>query len=318
MSDQAILECVPNFSEGRDTDKVRSIISAMRTEGAHLLDWSMDPDHNRSVVTIAGRPAAVVEAALRGAGEAARLIDLRSQRGVHPRIGAADVLPFTPVSGISLDQAALHARKAGEQLWERYGIPVYFYGAAAARPDRAQLEDVRRGQFERLRELAVSDPSRRPDIGGPGLHPTAGATAIGARKYLVAYNLYLKRPDVAAARTIARAIRASGGGLSGVKAMGVMANGRAQVSMNITNLDAVSMGDVFRKASLLAVTQGTKIADGELIGLLPNRAYEQDSEWVRLLIGFMPKEKILERRLESPLAWPGEESTPPRAEVKPS
>lgn len=318
MSEEAILECIPNFSEGRDADKVQSIVGAMRVEGVHLLDWSMDADHNRSVVTIAGSPAAVVEAALRGAGEAARLIDLRRQRGVHPRIGAADVIPFAPVSGISLDQAALHARKAGEQLWERYGIPVYFYGAAAARPDRAELEDVRRGQFERLRELAISDPTRHPDVGGPGLHPTAGATAIGARKYLVAYNLHLERPDAAAARTIARAIRASGGGLAGVKAMGVMVNGRAQVSMNITNLDAVSMGDVFRKASQLAAAQGARIADGELIGLLPSQAFEQDSDWVRLLIGFTPDEKILERRLEAPLAWPGEESTPSTAEVKPS
>lgn len=318
MNGDEVLECIPNFSEGSDAGKVRSIIKAMRTEGVLLLDWSMDPDHNRSVVTIAGKPSAVIDAAVRGAGEAARLIDLRTQHGVHPRIGAADVIPFAPVSGISLDQCALYARKAGEQLWNHHGIPVYFYGAASSRPDRAELADVRRGQFERLRELATSDPARRPDIGGPELHPTAGASAIGARKFLVAYNLYLDKPDVGAARTIARAIRASGGGLAGVKAMGVMVKGRAQISMNITDLEAAGMGEVFQRASLLAAAQNAKVAEGELIGLLPKQAYEPDSEWLRLLVGFRPEEKILEYRLESPLAWPGDESTPPNAEEKPS
>lgn len=316
MSEDALLECIPNFSEGSDAGKVQAIVSAMHVEGVRLLDWSMDADHNRSVVTLAGHPAAVMEAALRGAGEAARLIDLRVQHGVHPRIGATDVIPFTPISGISLDQCALYARRTGEELWKRYQIPVYFYGAASSRPDRVELEDVRRGQFEGLRELAIHDPGRRPDIGGPGLHPSAGATALGARKYLVAYNLHLDKPNIGVARAVARAIRASGGGLAGVKAMGVMVKGRAQISMNITDLDGVTMGEVFQKASLLAAAQGARIADGELIGLLPQQAYEPESDWVRLLVGFKPAEKILETRLDSPLAWPGEEM--PIAEEKSS
>ena len=162
----------------------------MSVEGVHLLDWSMDADHNRSVVTIAGAPSAVVEAAVRGAGKAVELIDLTVQQGLHPRIGAADVIPFVPISGIKLDQCALLARQAGLEIWRRFGIPAYFYEAAAARPDRANLEDVRRGQFEGLRDAVRKDASRRPDLGGPELHPTAGACAVGARKFLVAYNIY--------------------------------------------------------------------------------------------------------------------------------
>jgi len=181
-----LIECVPNFSEGADARKVEAIVAAMNVDGVRLLDWSMDADHNRSVVTIAGDPAAVVESAVRGAGKAAELIDLTVQQGVHPRIGAADVIPFVPIAGIKLEQCALLARQAGQEIWRRFGVPVYFYEAAAARPDRANLEDVRRGQFEGLRDAARKDASRRPDVGGPGLHPTAGACAVGARKFLVA------------------------------------------------------------------------------------------------------------------------------------
>ncbi|HEV2275516.1 MAG TPA: glutamate formimidoyltransferase [Acidobacteriaceae bacterium] len=301
---EAVMECVPNFSEGVDSDRVRAIVGSMKGEGVSLLDWSMDSDHNRSVVTIAGSPDAVVQAAVRAVGMAARLIDLTAQRGVHPRIGAADVIPFVPVSGMSLEQCVLYARQAGWEIWKRYGVPVYFYGAAAARPDRAELEDVRRGQFEGLRELVLREAARRPDIGGPELHPTAGATAVGARRFLVAYNLYLDKPDVAAARAIAKAIRASAGGLKGIKAMGVLAQDRAQVSMNITDLSVTGVGDVFAAVSGLASRYGAKVVDGELIGLLPEQAFEPDSEWVRLLIGFKPEEKILERRLRRPLEWP--------------
>src|ERR1700691_3423730 len=175
MTSGPIVECVPNFSEGRDAACVEAIVGAMRVEGVQLLDWTMDGAHNRSVVTIAGDPAAVVEAAIRGAGKAVELIDLTRQEGVHPRIGAADVIPFVPVKGIKLEQCALLARQAGLEIWRRYGVPVFFYEAAAARPDRANLEDVRRGQFEGLREAVNRDPSRRPDLGGPDLHPTAGA-----------------------------------------------------------------------------------------------------------------------------------------------
>ena len=163
-----IVECVPNFSEGNDEAIVREIVASMRVDGVKLLDYSLDRDHNRSVVTIAGEPAAVVEAAVRAAGKAAHLIDLTRQVGVHPRIGAADVIPFVPVAGVSIAEAAVLARQAGLQIWRRFGVPVYFYGAAAARPDRVHLEDVRRGQFEGLREAAVSDAARRPDVGRAG------------------------------------------------------------------------------------------------------------------------------------------------------
>ena len=204
MSSSPILECVPNFSEGIDPAAVRQIVAAMRVKGVSLLDFSLDRDHHRSVVTIAGDPAAVVEAAIRAAGKAAHLIDLTKQTGVHPRIGAADVIPFVPVSGITLAEAAVLARQAGLQIWRRFGVPVYFYGAAAARPDRIQLEDVRRGQFEGLREAALKDAARLPDVGGPELHATAGASAVGARSFLIAYNIHLKEPDITASRAIAR------------------------------------------------------------------------------------------------------------------
>jgi glutamate formiminotransferase len=302
---EPVIECVPNFSEGCDRNKVCAIVDAMRVDGVSLLDWSLDNDHNRSVVTIAGPPAAVVEAAVRAAGRAAALIDLTAQRGVHPRIGAADVIPFVPVSGISLAQCAILARQAGLEIWSRYNIPVYFYEAAASRPDRALLEQVRQGQFEGLRELVLRDAARRPDLGGPELHPTAGASAVGARKFLIAYNLYLDRPDVTAARAIAKALRASSGGLDGVKAMGVLVQGRAQVSLNITDFRVTPVGRVFDALNRLAGKHGTKVVDGELIGLLPEDAFERDSEWVRLIKGFNPEERILERRLKQPLEWPG-------------
>jgi glutamate formiminotransferase / 5-formyltetrahydrofolate cyclo-ligase len=301
---QTVIECVPNFSEGCDRNKVRAIVDAMRVDGVSLLDWSLDSDHNRSVVTIAGPPAAVVEAAVRAAGRAAALIDLTAQRGVHPRIGATDVIPFVPVAGISLAQCAIFARQAGLEIWSRYNIPIYFYEAAASRPDRALLEQVRQGQFEGLRELVLRDAARRPDLGGPELHPTAGASAVGARKFLIAYNLYLDRPDVTAARAIARALRASSGGLDGVKAMGVLVRGRAQVSLNITDFRVTPVGRVFDAVNRLAEKHGTKVVDGELIGLLPEDAFERDSEWVRLIRGFKPEERILERRLKQPLEWP--------------
>ncbi|HWZ52998.1 MAG TPA: hypothetical protein VNW54_16195 [Granulicella sp.] len=327
MNPDAIMECVPNFSEGSDEEKVREIIASMKVEGVRLLDWSMDRAHNRSVVTIAGAPDAVVEAAVRSVGRAAQLIDLTGQSGVHPRIGAADVVPFVPVSGISLAQCALLARQAGLQIWRRYGVPVYFYGASAARPDRVHLEDVRRGQFEGLREASLRDVARRPDVGGPELHPQAGASVVGARSFLIAYNLHIRQgggigdqterngahtgravlplqPEITAARAIARDLRASNGGLRGVKAIGVIANGRAQVSMNITDYRATPMGKVYATAKELARRHGVVIEDGELIGLIPEDAFEPDSEWVRQTSGLDPEAKVLERKLLAPLVWP--------------
>ena len=302
----AVVECVPNFSEGTDARRVEAIVAAMRVEGVRLLDWSMDADHNRSVVTIAGDPAAVVEAAVRGAGKAAELIDLTRQQGVHPRIGAADVIPFVPISGIKLEQCALLARQAGLEIWRRYGVPVYFYEAAAARPDRANLEDVRRGQFEGLRDAVRKEAARRPDLGGPGLHPTAGACAVGARKFLVTYNIYFDTADVSVVRAIAREIRAASGGLKGVKAMGVLAHGRAQLSMNITDFTATPLSQVYGVVSSLALKHKAELVEGEVIGLIPEAACERESEWMRQLVEFDPQTKILERRLGAPLAWPGE------------
>ena len=304
MAEGSIIECVPNFSEGLDAAKVEKIVRAMRVDGVHLLDWSRDADHNRSVVTIAGEPEAVVEAAVRGAGKAAELIDLTKQTGVHPRIGAADVIPFVPVSGVSLVQCVMLARQAGMAIWRRFGVPVYFYEAAAARPDRVNLEDVRRGQFEGLLKDAVKDSTRRPDVGGPELHQTAGASAVGARKFLIAYNIYLKEGDVSLARGIAKEIRASSGGLLGVKAMGVLANGRAQVSMNITDFHRTPMAKVHAAVAEMAERHGVAIAEGEVIGLIPEEAYEPNAEWVRQTVDFDPERKVLERRLRQPLEWP--------------
>jgi glutamate formiminotransferase len=300
-----VVECVPNFSEGADARRVEAIVAAMRVEGVHLLDWSMDAVHNRSVVTVAGDPEAVVESAVRGAGKAVELIDLTRQRGAHPRIGAADVIPFVPISGIKLEQCALLARQAGLEIWRRFNVPVFFYEAAAARPDRANLEEVRSGQFEGLREAVGKDSSRRPDIGGPSLHPTAGACAVGARRFLVAYNIYFDSSDVAMVRAIALEIRAASGGLKGVKAMGVLAKGRAQLSMNITDFTVTPLSQVFGAVSALALRHKTAPVQGEVIGLLPEAACERDSEWMRQLIGFDEQTKILERRLAAPLAWPG-------------
>ena len=309
MTDGAIVECVPNFSEGRDLETVLEIVRAMRVDGVHLLDFSMDVDHNRSVVTIAGAPEAVVEAAIRGAGKACELIDLTKQKGEHPRIGAADVIPFVPVTGVSLVQCAMLARQAGMGIWRRFGVPVYFYEAAAARPDRVNLEDIRRGQFEGLMKEALRDTTRRPDVGGPELHPKAGASAVGARKFLIAYNIYLKgsagvMADVGLARGIAKEIRASSGGLLGVKAMGVIANGQAQVSMNITDFHRTPMGKVHASVEEIARKHGAIIGEGEVIGLIPEEAYEPNAEWVRQTLEFDPEEKVLERRLRHPLDWP--------------
>lgn len=301
---EPLIECVPNFSEGRDPAVVEAIVASMMVEGVSLLDYSRDADHNRSVVTIAGPPAAVVESAVLGAGRAAELIDLTTQQGVHPRIGAADVIPFVPVRDVSLEQCVMFARQAGAEIWSRYGVPVYFYEAAAARPDRALLEEVRRGQFEGLRDAVRREVARRPDVGGPELHPTAGASAVGARRFLIAWNLYLDTGDVATARAIAREIRASAGGLTGVKAMGVIAQGEAQISMNITDFRQTPISQVYAAVEDKAARFGVKVARGELIGLIPEEAAERESQWLRHFHEFDPEEKILERKLRRPMQWP--------------
>src|SRR6266403_1987160 len=235
-----LIECVPNFSEGRDTSKVDALVDAMRgVPGVLVLDRESDADHNRSVVTLAGEPEAVAEAVLRGVGKAAELIDLTHHTGAHPRIGATDVVPFIPIEGCTIDDCVALARRVGREIWERYRIPVYFYESAATRPERINLENIRKGQFEGLREEALRNPDRAPDIGEPRLHATAGAIAVGARKFLIAYNINLNTHDVSIAKKIAKAIRFSSGGLRYVKAMGVdlKARGLAQVSINLTDFE---------------------------------------------------------------------------------
>ena len=298
------MECVPNFSEGRDEQVVREIVAAMQVPGVSLLDWSMDAAHNRSVVTVAGPSEAVAESAIRGVGRASQVIDLTRQSGEHPRIGAADVVPFVPVRRVSMGEVVKLAHRAGMEMWRRYGVPIYFYEAAAVRPDRVKLEEVRRGQFEGLCAAVRTDSRRWPDVGAGSLHPKAGATAVGARQFLIAYNIFLESADVATARAIARELRASGGGMHGVKAMGVLVGGRAQVSMNLTDFRLTPVDAVHAQVGVLAKRHGVAIAEGELIGLVPEEACEPNAVWTRQIPQFCREEKVLEARLASPVAWP--------------
>jgi glutamate formiminotransferase len=272
---RTIVECVPNFSEGRDSARLDAIVAAIRSvPGVTVLDRQMDADHNRSVVTFAAPVDAVGEAAVRGVEQAVALIDLNRHRGVHPRIGAADVVPFVPVEGVSLADCVRIAEAAAAEVWRRARVPVYLYEAAARRPDRVNLENVRRGQFEGLREEVRTNPDRRPDFGDAELHPTAGATVMGARKFLIAYNINLNTADVGIARRIARTIRTSSGGLPCVKAMGVPLASRnlAQVSMNLTDFEQTPMHRVFEAVRIEAERCGVTIAGSEIIGLVPNQA----------------------------------------------
>lgn len=300
----SVVECIPNFSEGADARCIEAIVAAMHVDGVHLLDLSMDADQNCSVVTIAGEPAGVVEAAVRAVGKAVELIDLTQQQGSHPRIGAADVVPFVPVSGLKLEQCVLLARQAGLEIWRRFGVPVFFYEAAAARPDRSNLDAVRNGQFEGLRVTVHKDPARWPDVGGPDLHPTAGACAVGARRFLVSYNLYFDTSDLSIMRALAREVHVALGGTRGVKAMVGLAQGRGQLSLSITDFEATPISRVHRTVGDLALRHKTEITCAEIAGLIPEAACERESEWLRHLTGFDPQTKILERRLEFPLAWP--------------
>jgi glutamate formiminotransferase len=294
-----LVECVTNFSEGRDAAIVDAIASAIRSvNGVALLASEPDADHNRSVITFAGAPEVVLEGALAGVQEAVNLIDLTTQRGAHPRIGAADVVPFVPVEGVTMDQCVRLAWRAGEEIWRRFHVPVYFYEAAARRSDRTRLETIRRGQFEGLRDAVRVNPDRRPDVGGAELHPTAGATVVGARKFLIAYNINLSTPDVEIARRIARAVRASSGGLPCVKAMGVMLASRnlAQVSMNLTDFETTPVHVVFQAVKREAARHGVSIAASELVGLIPRQALDMaagvDLQWENLR-----PDSVLERRI---------------------
>ena len=298
-----LVECVPNFAEGRDLSKVDAIAAAIQeVPGVFLLARESDADHNRSVITLAGDPEAIVEAAVRAVGKAVELIDLTRQTGAHPRVGATDVVPFVPLEGVSLEDCVVFAKKAGREIWARYRIPVYFYEAAAQRPDRVNLENIRRGQFEGLCEEIVRNPDRAPDVGDARIHPTAGATVVGARKFLIAYNINLNTPDVAIAKKIAKTIRFSSGGLPFVKAMGVDLRARnlAQVSMNLTDFEQTPVHLVFETVKREAERQGVGIAGSEIVGLIPRRAIEMTAENYLKIENFSPLQ-VLENRLEESL-----------------
>lgn len=272
-----LVECVPNFSEGRDQAKVDAIVEAIRADSpVTILDREMDADHNRSVITFVASAEEAGKAALRGVAKAVELIDLTRHQGEHPRIGAADVVPFVPLEGVTLQDCVELARRVGQAIWEKLGVPVYLYEAAATRAERRNLENIRRGQFEGLREEIGRNDERRPDFGESRLHPTAGATVVGARKFLIAYNINLGTPDVQIAKAIAKAVRASSGGLPYVKAMGVELKARnlAQVSMNLTDFEQTSIYTVFEAVKREAERHGVEIAGSEIIGLVPKKALE--------------------------------------------
>ncbi len=275
----ALVECVPNFSEGRDKARVDAILEAMKMDGVYLLDREMDADHNRCVITLVGDPVNVAEAAIRGVGKAAELIDLTKHTGAHPRLGAADVIPFIPIEGVTLEDCVAIARRVGEEIWKRYQVPVYLYEAAAQTPERQNLENIRRGQFEGIREEVKTNPARKPDFGNAALHPTAGATVVGARKFLVAYNVYLNTPDVEIAKKVAKSIRFSNGGLRYVKGMGVPVRGLAQVSMNLTDTDQTPIARVFEYVKREAARYGVMPLSSEIVGLIPKKALEDAAEW---------------------------------------
>lgn len=300
-----LVECVPNFSEGRDKTKVDALVAALcSVPGVALLDQEMDADHNRCVITIVGPKEAVAEAALRGVGKAAELIDLTKHQGAHPRIGAADVIPFVPIEGVSIEDCVELARQVGEQIWQRFQIPVYLYEAAATRPERTNLENIRRGQFEGLRGEITRNPERAPDFGEARLHPTAGATVVGARKFLIAYNINLNTPDVGIAKQIAKAVRFSSGGLRYVKAMGVDLKARhlAQVSMNLTDFERTPIFRVFELVRREAARYGASIVGSEIVGLIPKKALEAAGDFYLQLEGFDPQKQILENRMGAVLA----------------
>ena len=298
-----LIECVPNFSEGRDPAKVDAIVSAMSAvTGVYVLDRELDADHHRCVVTLAGEPEAVAEAALRGVGKAMELIDLNVHSGAHPRVGAADVIPFIPIHGVTIEDCVALARRVGKEIWARYRIPVFFYEAAATRPDRTNLENVRRGQFEGLRDELKRNHDRQPDIGEPKLHPTAGVTVVGARKFLIAYNVNLNTSDVGIANKIAKAIRFSSGGLRYVKSMGVELKARnlAQVSINLTDFEQTPMHRVYEMVKREAARYGAIPVGSEIVGLIPKKAIEMAADYFLQVENFSP-EQIFENKLESAL-----------------
>jgi glutamate formiminotransferase len=291
-----LVECVPNFSEGRDKSIVDAIVDAMKIPGVFLLDREMDSDHNRCVITLVGEREPIQEAAIRGVGKAAELIDLTKHQGAHPRMGAADVIPFIPIDGVTLEDCVAMSRHVGAEIARRFQIPVYLYEAAAATPERQNLENIRRGQFEGIRADIATNPARKPDFGEARVHPTAGATVVGARKFLIAYNVFLNTPDVEIAKKIAKAVRFSSGGLRFVKGAGFLVRGLAQVSMNLTDFEQTPIHRVFEFVKREAARYGVIPVSTEIVGLIPKKALEQAAEWFLQVENF-DSSLILENRL---------------------
>src|SRR5580698_367870 len=291
-----LVECVPNFSEGRDSAKVDAIIDAMKIPGVYLLDREMDSDHNRCMITLAGEREPIQEAAIRGVGKAAELIDLTKHEGAHPRMGAADVVPFIPIDGVTIEDCVAMARHVGAEICQRFQIPVYLYEAAATTPERQNLENIRRGQFEGIRADIATNPARKPDFGEARVHPTAGATVVGARKFLIAYNVFLNTPDVELAKKIAKAVRFSNGGLRFVKGAGFLVRGLAQVSMNLTDFEQTPIHRAFELVKREAERYGVSALSSEIVGLIPKKALESAAEWFLQVENF-DSSLILENRL---------------------
>jgi glutamate formiminotransferase len=305
---KSIVECVPNFSEGRDRAVVDQIVAVIRSiPGLLVMDVEMDADHHRSVITFVGEKDRVGEGALAAIGKAADLIDLNRHTGAHPRVGATDVVPFIPVCNVTLEECVAIARQVGEEAAQRFSIPIYLYEAAASRPDRVQLENIRRGQFEGLRQEIEKSPERVPDFGAPRIHPTAGATVVGARKFLIAYNINLNTPDVDIAKRIAKVIRFSSGGLRNIKAMGVdlKARNQAQVSINLTDFEQTPIHRVFEMVKREAGRYGVTIVGSEIVGLIPQRALEISAEFYLQIENLRP-DLVFENRLNALLTGASE------------
>jgi glutamate formiminotransferase len=296
----ALVECVPNFSEGRKLETIERIAQAIATiETACVLNTHIDPDHNRSVITFVAEPELIVEAAFRAVSTATELIDMRTHTGVHPRLGATDVLPFVPVNDVSLDDCATLAHETGQLIAQKLSIPVFFYERAALRSDRINLEDVRRGALELLREQIALVPERAPDVGPRVVHETAGAIAVGARPFLIAFNVNLKTSDLKIARQIARSVRARSGGLPFLKALGfeLLTRGLVQVSMNLVNYGVTGMTQAFDSVKREAEKLSVEIAGTEIVGLVPQDALDPEAEYFSLLEHFH-EGMILENRLK--------------------
>jgi glutamate formiminotransferase len=294
-----LIECVPNISDGRNPDVIKAVAAAFASAGAALLGTASDGDHNRSVITIAGSPEEVIEGAVRGVAAARDAIDLRGHEGAHPRMGATDVVPFVPLTGATSEDAVKAAVEAAERIWRENGVPTYLYGDAARLPERANLAKVRRGQFEGIRDSIAIDESRDPDFGDSAVHPTAGITAVGARFFLIAFNVNLATRDLSAAKAIATEIREKNGGLPGVKAMGfdLPEKGQVQVSMNLVDYRKTSPIEVYDEICKRADAAGIAVAGSEVVGLIPQAATPDGfAERVRIL-DFDADEQIVERRL---------------------